>query len=574
MKFSRLMKNILIMSVLFLPTIVVASNRESDFSVGFALGMEAFVSIHMSVFVLKPLSEMFSKDNSKKTFWILFSIRAIVLIFCDFFITPSIAIVDFFSVFIGAFAIVPISALITKTNINSRSNQVINNTNNINISPMNTNQINGIELKCAKCNSVLSITDKFCRNCGTPFDQNNVVVSENNNSSIPIPQKEKIIPSNFDSIYSLSEGMMIEEFIKKELVKAGIDNSMKLVPNDILKRKNILNTIFSLLVFVYISLIFFHFPIYTYVFGLIILFIFYKITRKYNLIKYLTKQIKERPGEKISNIVMNVKNTFVNDSSKSIFIVSILVAISLPLIIFFTPKIIYEKTNGGYAVRYYIYGLTNFKSASIPEMHNNEPVVSLRGNTFSNMPFLESVILPNTIVEIRGQAFKNCYKLKEINIPNKLEYLGGGSFYNAKSIKNIELPDTLTYLGGESFYGATSLEYVKLSNNLTEIRGDSFEYCTSLKKITIPDNVTRIGGHAFYGDSNLSEVQLTSNSKLNEIGSSAFRQCSSLYSITIPRTTYVNERAFKESPTNIQYFNVNESYYNTSNYNYDSYYNN
>lgn len=571
MKFSRLMKNILIMSVLFLPTIVVASNGESDFSVGFALVMEAFVSIHMSVFVLKPLSEMFSKDNSKKTFWTLFSIRAIVLIFCDFFITPSIAIVDFFSVFIGAFAIVPISALITKTNINSRSNQVINNTNNINISPMNTNQINGIELKCAKCNSVLKITDKFCQSCGTPFDQNNVVVSENNNSSIPIPQKEKVIPSNFDSIYSLSEGMMIEEFIKKELVKAGIDNSVKLVPNDILKRKNILNTIFSVLVFVYISLIFFHFPIYTYVFGLIILFIFYKITRKYNLIKYLTKQIKERPGEKISNIVMNVKNTFVNDSSKSIFIVSILVAISLPLIIFFTPKIIYEKTNGGYAVRYYIYGLTNLKSASIPEMHNNEPVVSLRGNTFSNMPFLESVILPNTIVEIRGQAFKNCYKLKEINIPNKLEYLGGGSFYNAKSIKNIELPDTLTYLGGESFYGANSLEYVKLSNNLTEIRGDSFEYCTSLKKITIPDNVTRIGGHAFYGDSNLSEVQLTSNSKLNEIGSSAFRQCSSLYSITIPRTTYVNERAFKESPTNIQYFNVNESYYN---YNYDSYYNN
>ena len=571
MKFSRLMKNILIMSVLFLPTIVVASNGESDFPVGVALVMEAFVSIHMSVFVLKPLSEMFSKDNSKKTFWILFSIRAIVLIFCDFFITPSIAIVDFFSVFIGAFVIVPISALITKNNINSRSNQVINNTNNINISPMNTNQINGIELKCAKCNSVLKITDKFCQSCGTPFDQNNVVVSENNNSSIPIPQKEKIIPSNFDSIYSLSEGMMIEEFIKKELVKAGIDNSMKLVPNDILKRKNILNTIFSVLVFVYISLIFFHFPIYTYVFGLIILFIFYKITRKYNLIKYLTKQIKERPGEKISNIVMNVKNTFVNDNSKSIFIVSILVAIFLPLIIFFTPKIIYEKTNGGYAVRYYMYGLTNLKSARIPEMHNNEPVVSLRGNTFSNMPFLESVILPNTIVEIRGQAFKNCYKLKEINIPNKLEYLGGGSFYNAKSIKNIELPDTLTYLGGESFYGANSLEYVKLSNNLTEIRGDSFEYCTSLKKITIPDNVTRIGGHAFYGDSNLSEVQLTSNSKLNEIGSSAFRQCSSLYSITIPRTTYVNERAFKESPTNIQYFNVNESYYN---YNYDSYYNN
>jgi hypothetical protein len=574
MKFNKLMKNILIISVLFLPIIVFASNGENIFSLADAIGIEVFVSVHMSLFVLKPLSEIFSKENSKNVFWILFFIRAIILIFCDLFVTTSIAIVDFICVFIGAFAIVPICALITKTNISSHSNQVISNTNNINIKTLNTNQINGIELKCAKCNSLLKINDKFCPNCGSPFDQNNVIVSENSNSSISIPQKEKITPSNFDSIYSLSENMMIEEFIKKELVKAGIDNSMKLVPNDILKRKNILNIIFSILVFVYISLIFFHFPIYTYVIGLIILIVFYRLTRKYNLIKYLTKQIKERPGEKISNIVMNVKNSFVNDNTKSIFIVSMLIAILLPLIIFSTPKIIYEKTDGGYAVRYYMFGLTNFKSASIPEMHNNEPIVSLRGNTFSNMPFLESVNLPDTIVEIRGQAFKNCYKLQEINIPNNLEYLGGGAFYNAQSIKNIELPDTLTYLGGESFYGATSLESVKLSNNLTEIRGDSFEYCTSLKKIIIPDNIVRIGGHAFYGDSSLSEVRLTSNSKLNEIGSSAFRQCYNLYSITIPRTTHVNERAFKESPTTIQYFNDNESYYNNSNYNYNSYYNN
>ncbi|MDD6271961.1 MAG: leucine-rich repeat domain-containing protein [bacterium] len=554
MKSISIKRLLLMIFLLFIPVIVFASSGNSDFSLGIALGMEVFMSGHMSVFVFIPLSKMISKENSKKTFWTLFAIRAGILIFCDFFITPYIAIVDFIAVFIGAFIIVPICAAVTKTKIYGTSNQDLNTTSL-------QNQINGIELKCAKCNTVLNITDKICPSCGEPFDGNNVIVSENANAVVQIPPKNIVLPTNFDEMYSFTEDKMLEEFINRKLAKVGIDKSSKLIPSDILKRKKILNIVFSILTFVFITLIFFHFPIYTYIVGLVILFIFFRVTRKYDLIKYMKKQLKARPGEKISNIVMNVKNTFVIDNSKDIFIISLLMAVILPLIIFSSPRILYEKVDDGYAVRYYAFGLTNFKTVTIPETYKNEKVVSLRGNTFSNMPFLESVNLPDTITEIRGQAFKNCYKLAEVNIPKKLEYLGGGAFYNAKSIKRIELPDTLTYLGGESFYGAKSLEYIKLSNNLSEIRGDSFEYCTSLKSIIIPDNVTRIGGHAFYGDSSLSEVSISENSKLSEIGSSAFRQCSSLYYITIPYGTYVNERAFKESPTTVNRFDY-ESYDN------------
>lgn len=408
-----------------------------------------------------------------------------------------------------------------------------------------------MELKCAKCNVALPMTAKFCPKCGMAFDKNNVIVTEKENESVSVQYKKTVLPSNFDMLYSLPEEQMLETFINKELLKAGVDKATKLVPSEVLKRKKILNIIFSILVSVFVTLIFFHFPISTYVIGILILFIFFKTTRKYNFMKYLKKQIKARPGEKISNIIMNVKNTFVTDNTRGLFLICLLTAVILPSVIFLKPKILYEKVDNGYAVRYYAFGLTNFKTVTIPETYKNEKVVSLRGNTFSNMTKLESVKLPDSIIEIRGQAFKNCKKLTEVNIPNKLEYLGGGAFYNAKSIKSVVLPDTLTYLGGEAFYGASSLESVRLSNNLTEIRGDSFEYCTSLKSITIPDNVTRIGGHAFYGDSQLSEVIISENSKLEEIGSSAFRQCSRLYSITIPFNTSVNERAFKESPTTI-----------------------
>ena len=357
-------------------------------------------------------------------------------------------------------------------------------------------------------------------------------------------------------MFNNTEDKLLEEFINKELKKAGIDQNNKLVPFDILKRKSILTIIFSILVFVYISLIFFHFPIYTYIIGIIILFCFFRITSKYDLIKYLKKEIKARPSEKISNIVMNVKNSFVVDNLKLLRIISVVIAFILPMIIFINPNIMYEKVENGYAVRFYTFGLTNFKTATIPAKYKGENVVSLRGNIFSNMPFLESVTLPNTITEIRGQAFKNDRNLKHVNIPTKLEYLGGGAFYNCSSITSIVLPDTLTYMGGETFYGASSLSEIKLSKNLTEIRGDSFEFCTSLRSIEIPDKVTRIGGHAFYGDTSLSEVLFTENSELTEIGSSAFRQCTNLYSITIPDDVSVNERAFKESPTSINYFDL------------------
>lgn len=541
-----ILQQILIFSLFFVPTVVFAGSGSNDFPILIALGMEAFITIHMSLFVFMPLSKLISKENSKKTFWTLFSIRVGILLFFDFFITTKIALVDFVAVFIGAFLVVPILSVIKKQVPFSSKSYNIKRSITLN-NAVNVTTNNGVNLKCPKCGTTLEISDNFCFNCGEPLGANN--------TNITSPPKVVVNASNFDPIYNNSEDKLLEEFIKRELTKAGIEINTNLIPADVLKRKNILNVIFSVLILVYISLVFFHFPIYTYIIGLIILFIFFKFTKSYTLIKYLKKEIKSRPSEKISNIVMNVNNSFVSDNSKLLRLGSIAIAIVLPLFFFMNPRIMYEKVDYGYAVRFYTFGLTNFTTVTIPETYKGEPIVSLRGNTFSNMPFLKTVSLPNTIIEIRGQAFKNDIKLVSVNIPRNLEYLGGASFYNCTSITSIELPDSLTYMGGETFYNAVSLENIKLSNNLTEIRGNSFENCRSLKTIKIPDNVTRIGGHAFYGNTSLTEVAFTSNSRLYEIGSSAFRRCTRLNSITLPKGTIINERSFKESPTVIIYFN-------------------
>ena len=521
---------LLLMSLFFIPISVYASTGNDDFSILLALGMEAFVTMHWAIFVLKPLSKSISKEDSQTVFWKLFWTRIIILLIFDFFITAEIAIYDFLGLFIGTFAVVPVFS-----NIANKKSSTSNTFN-----PKEALSSETTPESCPKCGAELTNPQaKYCNNCG---------------ELIEIEQKVLVSQKDFDPIFSKNENELLEEFIKKELIKVDMKNNGKYIPEEVLKRKNILTIILSVLVFVYSSLVFFHFPLKTYVIGLIILIILFKLTKKYNLVNYLKKEVKARPSEKISNIIMITKEKAVFDNFKTLRVVCILIAFIIPFLIFKDPRIMYEKLENGYAVRFYTFGLTNYKTVTIPETYKNKPVISLRGNTFSNMPFLKEVNLPDTIKEIRGQAFKNDESLENIELPRNLEYLGGGAFYNCISLENISLPDTLTYMGGETFYNATSLTTVKLSNNLSEIRGNTFEECSSLKTITIPDKVKRIGGHAFYGDDSLIEVNLTENSMLKEIGSSAFRNCSRLYSITIPRDTSVNERAFKESPTVVQRF--------------------
>ena len=329
----------------------------------------------------------------------------------------------------------------------------------------------------------------------------------------------------------MSEEDCVEGFIKREMQRAGITEEQNLIPEDMLRRKNILNAVLAVLLFVYISLFFFHFPMKTYVIGLIILVVYAFLTSRYQLIKYLKKEIRSRSQEKISNIVMNVKASMVPDYSKKLKWALMAVAVAGSLLLFSKPRIFYEQADDGYYVRFYVYGLTNMTTATIPDTYQGEKVVGLRGNTFSNMPFLSQVTLPDSITEIRGQAFKNC-----------------------RSLESVTLPEHLTYLGGEAFYHCSSLEEVNLPAGLTEIRGNTFEECSSLLRIEIPDNVTRIGGHAFYGNTSLEEVVISPDSKLQQIGSSAFRCCDSLREITLPRGVSVNERAFKETPVRIDYY--------------------
>lgn len=464
-----------------------------------------------------PISKKIEDFNSRKIIRMISTIGIIILallISASEAKTPIINCTIFMLILRAIW-----SASIKKNQNNTITPNVIN-------SSKTTIQIKTENLVCQNCGHVGKPGDKFCTSCGTTLKTETVTMSSNDNKS------SYADPLDYEEDMTLTLEGYIQKHVNKELEKAGIDLKSKLIPSQSLKRQNILVAIFSVLLCFYISLIFFHFPTITYIIGLTILVVLFIFTIKFNFKSYIMKQIKARPSEKISNIIMSTKSTLVKNTSRIYLLIGCMIAICIPLVIFKDPKIFYEKMDNGYGVRFYAYGLTNKTTATIPSTYKGKNVVALRGNTFSNMPELTEINLPDTITEIRGQAFAGLEKLEKINLPKNLEYLGGGAFKDCTALKSIVIPSKVKEINGDTFNGAYSLRSVTLPEGLERIGGSAFENCDSLTEVTIPSTVKEIGGSAFKYATSLKEINLPEG--LKTIDGGAFANCDSLTKIIIP----------------------------------------
>ena len=514
---------LLIATLLIMPTLVFAKSSEGMTTQGMLSYSFIISLIHVS-FIITPIRTLIKKMTASQVEKKEQVLTFIIVFFVNFMFLGMLGYtwvsLSFILIFLVGVPCMLISAARTTR---------LSSTELSGLDPSKTipGYIKTVVIKCTKCHAVLNVNDKFCPNCGAEFEGDNAKVESVSKEDMPLKLNE------LDPMYSKPEDELISEIIEETMKELDFDINTKLIPSAEKIRINILNIIFSILLFLYIGLIFYHVQYFVYVAGFIILICFFVYKCNINLKKYILKQIKSRPSENIDNIIGSIKETMV---PKHTFITGLILPILVVIAgvaLFKNPIIFYEEVEDGYAVRYYFTGWSSLSYASIPEEYNGKPVVSLRGNAFSNLPLLIEVYLPDSITEIRGEAFKNDYALEKVHLSSKLKYLGGESFYSCYSLKEINL----TY--------ETPLE---------EIKGDTFEECHSLKEITIPDTVTRIGGHAFYNDYNLSVVNISNNSILNEIGSSAFRKCLSLTKISIPNDTSVESNSFKESPTTVNRF--------------------
>ena len=579
---TKKVKKVLYTMLLFMPMIVFADSGEKV-GFGYFFMWHVFLTVFSYLFLISPLAIMLKadKESQKEMEHTLFWGRIILIIAFGMFAPVFGFAIDVISVFMGAFFVLPKSIevsssrheekvrlsapVLSRKKVCPSCNALVNDLDEFcikcgekieiakNVIVMNYTcpkckrklppgnnfcincgqsveisqaEVNKTPLKCATCGIELLHTDVFCTKCGQPTNFINTPLSkgiftDQNGSTIPSASAGNVIDTNNYIYYSMDEDKILTTIIEDEIKKNGTNNFVSIL--DLEKKKTVLAVLYAVILFIFISLLFFH----TKTFGiiailLILSYLYFGKVRKYNIIQYLRKEVKSRPDEKINYIVSSILAGKVNKGRYFLFRLLIcVIAVLLPLCIFKESHLIFERQGEGYVVRFYTIGLLeNDDVLEIPEEYKGKPVIGIRGDVFANMFTLEEVILPDTVQEIRGGAFKNAISLRSINLPEGIK----------------------------------------------EIKGSTFENCYSLEKVAIPDSVTRIGGSAFRNNYSLEEVNISKNSKLEEIGSSAFRNCSSLKSIRVPRGVFINERAFKESPTSVREYTLSE----LNNYDSDS----
>lgn len=371
--------------------------------------------------------------------------------------------------------------------------------------------------------------------------------------------------------YMMTDNMLLAGIIKDEIEKRGL-NFKKTTTVKLARINNIFSLIFAIATFVFASMYFLGYELKTCLIGEgVSILIYLIIAGQFNIMKLLTKKIKQNPDEDMSMIISNEltteKTEFLTTWPKLFLI--LIIAIGIPVIYFAKPRVIYTPYGNAYQVFRYSQGIGTqeqeknieiadtyrgkdvvtigpraFKDANIEKVKLPSNLQSIKANAFYNCKNLKNIELPETVTEIRASAFENCENLETINLPEGLTKIRAYAFKNCKRLHDVTLPESLDYLGAGAFSTCTSLKEITIPKNVTEINGLTFEYCTYLQKVNLHDDIVSIHGEVFHGDTWLTSITLPS--KITEIRGNTFEDCDHLYAIVIPDgVTRIGGHAFK-----------------------------
>ena len=293
--------------------------------------------------------------------------------------------------------------------------------------------------------------------------------------------------------------------------------------------------------------------------------------RRFDKIAALCKVAEKHRDREIRQIVYEMTDENPPKRLTYVGIVAFVLSVVLCFSMIENERYFFTAVEGGYSVKNYRPGLFT-TSTQIPETHKGEPVVAIGEGAFQGASALTQITIPETVVNIGSYAFENCTALNQVQLPSGLQELNGGAFKNCRSLTEITIPEGVTEIRGNTFEDCAKLEKVQMHEGITDIHAyafrnchvleqitlpsgiekvseATFENCTSLRLIEIPSGVTKISAHAFYGCTSLRYVHIPDT--MQTIGSSAFRQCNNLKYIELPDGVEVDERTFKDSPTEI-----------------------
>jgi hypothetical protein len=139
---------------------------------------------------------------------------------------------------------------------------------------------------------------------------------------------------------------------------------------------------------------------------------------------------------------------------------------------------------------------------TIPSIHNELPVTSIRLEGFANCINLTSIVIPNSVQHIPSRAFRNCTSLTDIVIPNSVVNIPNRALGNCTSLTSVEMSSVVN-IQSRAFWNCTSLTSIIIPNSVERIYAGAFADCTSLTEVTFEGVISAgnfSGGDTFPGD--------------------------------------------------------------------------
>lgn len=178
----------------------------------------------------------------------------------------------------------------------------------------------------------------------------------------------------------------------------------------------------------------------------------------------------------------------------------------------------FPSTSGEYA------GGSAFMDSGIEKLVFADGITEIN-DTFSILPELTEVVIPDSVTKLDHHAFDGCSSLSEINLPKNLKEIEWiGTFGGCDNLREIKIPASVEKA---SYFGSPVLEIVEFEEGMTKIPY-RFTGSETLRKVIIPDSVTEIGEGAFSGCKNLSIIEGADNENL-AVGYDAFGNCNNLW---------------------------------------------
>ncbi len=158
-------------------------------------------------------------------------------------------------------------------------------------------------------------------------------------------------------------------------------------------------------------------------------------------------------------------------------------------------------------------------------------VTSIESHSISDVKFVTSIVLPETLIEIKDRAFHyNSMFTGSIAIPDSVTSIGKEAFMNC-GIRSVTFGKGIETIGEAAFYDCKKISSLVIPGSVKTIEKEAF-MGTSLTSLTLNEGVETIGDMAFYyfpsydddgystGSAALTSIVLPDS--LKYLGSSAF----------------------------------------------------